>query len=284
MNSIIKAVSKSPDSFVSEIVLMIRSHRQDKKLLVVVEGKTDKKVYKSLLDIAKFDIYHSSKFGGCVQFDDAAKEISKRYPIHFIVIKDADFDNINRISYDDIPNLFLTDTHDLETMMLTSSAYMALKDKYGVDGILVRQAINEILHLSYLKWLNCKENYRLNFKKCCKVGTCYNGNCIVGASDWLEKINNEGINAGKVKITEEDLSIFEDSHVVSESEKMQITNGHDMLNAVAIKLHFSLKTNVGKKDIEDLLINTYTIEDFKHTKLCKDICAWVNQNFAETSK
>lgn len=67
----------------------------------------------------------------------------------FIGIKDADYDVLNHVSYP-YPNLFMTDKHDLETMMISEEA--------------LENIMKEFLRYEDMK----KERIELNVQDFCK--------------------------------------------------------------------------------------------------------------------
>lgn len=61
MNSIQSALSANKGSRLAEIALMIRYHITDNKLLIVVEGSSDKEIYSCFYPKEKFEVYFKEK-------------------------------------------------------------------------------------------------------------------------------------------------------------------------------------------------------------------------------
>lgn len=279
MNSILSACTSRYDSLEAEIVQMIRAHRRDHKKLILVEGDSDKIVFQNFYERNQFDVYSSERFAGCIHFVTLVQHINEYYEKDFIVIKDADFDHLNFKTYDHYENLFLTDTHDLETLMLVNGLYqrMNLDLKINDGEKIMSDAIHEILNLSYLKWMNNKYDCRLNFNDSCHVGNCYSGLNEVSIDECLTKIGKCPKNIGKREFKNEEVEKFKEDHPLAESEMLQITNGHDMINAFVIKFKKEHRKNLSKKCVEKLLRDNFSMEDYKATQLYNNISGWLNR-------
>lgn len=280
MNSIEVALGSCPQSVTAEVALVLRSHFHDSKRLVVVEGPTDKEIFTRFYGAEKFDVYCSAKFPGCISLPDVLKALNGKYLKRLIAIKDADFDHLKGVKYEDIPNLFLTDTHDLETMMLTEDFYRLLETSLGVSDAkrLVICAIDDIVHLGYIKFLNDVGGLKLVFKKCCRVGNCYDGNGCVDIEDWLANIYSHTKNSGKRRVTTHDVELFESNVGISEGNMLQLTNGHDMVVAVANKVKATCKRNCSKEAIASILKQSYTYASYSKTSLCAAVDSWLSRN------
>lgn len=276
MNSIKDALGKCPHGVTAEIALILRSHFPDNKLLVVVEGASDKKVYSRFYDSSKFDVYCSTKYSGCLDLPDMLRALNAKYLSRLIAIKDADFDHLNGVGYGGIPNLFLTDTHDLETMMLTEDFYRQLESELGITDAkaIVLSSIHDIVHLSYIKWLNDVSGIKLVFKKVCPVGSCYDGTCCVDIAAWLHKIYSHVRNVGKRPLTVADVEAFESCAGVTNDNLLQLVNGHDMVAAVANKIKAKYKRNCSKETVAGILADSYTYFSYSKTALCSSVDAW----------
>lgn len=277
MNSIQKAHTENPKSLSAEISLMIRSHSLDHKMLVVVEGQSDKNFYKTFYKDENFDVYWSSKYSGCLSFDTLLNDLNEKYLQRYIIIKDADFDHLNG-KKPVCRNLFLTDTHDIETMMFTDDFAKQTESDYDLQNVkdIIYCAISDIRHLSYIKWMNALRETKLNFDKSCHIGNCYNGSEQIDIETWLDKIYHHPANLNKQIIKSDEVKDFEKDKDIQESDALQLVNGHDFVSAIANKLHHCCNKNISKKEISKSMRRCYTIENYKTTSLCKEINKWLN--------
>ena len=203
------------------------------------KGSSDKDIYSRFYPKEKYHVHFSAKYSGCLGLANMLRVLNKKYSDKLIAIKDADFDHLYGVNYPDIPNMFLTDTHDIETMMLTDGFIRQMERDYSVeDGWgKVNTAINDIHHLSYIKWMNDKTGAKLNFKDTCKVGSCYDGMSCTDISQWLSKIYARSANTGKINFSEKDVNEFERNNPIAKDEIRKLVCGHDMVDAIVHKIH-----------------------------------------------
>lgn len=153
-------------SIVEEIRLMLNHNISEDRLLILCEDMSDCKCYKEAFISGKV-LFHQTK--GCGDYQDILCDLCE-FGNRFIILKDADFDNLDckHYRYD---NIFLTDTHDIETMLLLNERIKAkiadvviANELYGVKKIdeLLNKAINYISNISYVKWLNYHNRYDLD--------------------------------------------------------------------------------------------------------------------------
>lgn len=277
MNSIQKAYTENPKSLSAEISLMIRSHSLDHKMLVVVEGQSDKDFYKTFYKSEDFDVYRSSKYSGCLLFETLLNDLNEKYLQRYIIIKDADFDHLNG-KKPVCRNLFLTDTHDIETMMFTDDFVKQTESEHGLQNVkdIIYEAISDIRHLSYIKWINDLREIKLNFTASCHIGSCYKGYKQIDINTWLNQIYHHSTNSDKQVITSDEVKDFENDKEIQEADALQLVNGHDFVSAVTNKLRHCCKKNISKKEIGKSMRRCYTIENYKTTSLCKNVNKWLN--------
>lgn len=178
-NSIEAALRKDEEEgkygkIISSVLLTLRNHVTDDKVVVIVEGIDDRRLYERMYNVGKVIIYVVGNSRHTIEVIKALNP--KGYDKRLIGIKDADFDNVNKKLYS-YPNLFLTDWHDAEIVELESDSvidtvwnkYMGFKAP--IDAI--ENICKDLCELSMLKWANY--NLRLNvvFKRN-SIGACVN--------------------------------------------------------------------------------------------------------------
>lgn len=97
---------------------------------------------------------------------------------------------------------------------------------------LVHDVMVSIIHISYLKWLNEKQSYKLQVKH---LGRDQKRHDIqISASDVLDELYRIEDNKNKHIITEEELLEFERHNpLLSDVDYLNISNGHDLLWALS---------------------------------------------------
>ena len=129
-NTVLEATD--PPSIVETIRQNIQ-HPNHRDVIIVVEGEDDEKALKKFFNMQAVEFLCT---GNCLKVKNSMCIVSTDEQLKDCVIgiKDADFDHINKISHN-IANLMLTDTHDMETMMLTSKVcqcicWETIKEEY----------------------------------------------------------------------------------------------------------------------------------------------------------
>lgn len=291
----IKALNEnSPLSKLNVMGLLFNGQKLYGKVLVLVEGDTDVAVYGYLLGAARFYLYNC---GGCKDFVFFISKLNVDHSAECIAIKDADFDRLDGKckEYDKFKNLFLTDTHDLETMMLcdggkvNSEMEQKMICEYisvGSTSGLVQRCMNDLKPLSYVRWYNSRYDLGLKLDKI-KCGDLYDNNAVA-LDEWVNRLCKVADNAQKCPATlKEDVAQFKEAN--SNVDLWQLTNGHDLCGAMASLVRkrqneqrkqmnqegqsYS-RGNDNDKILFSFIQGAYTRQQFEKTALCKQIEQW----------
>ena len=102
------------------------------KIWILVEGEDDCKIYSKFFQEKKCKI--EQVHGGVAQLETAIEQLQK-YKDRVIGIRDADFCNITN-NYNAFANLFYTDYHDIEMMMIyNDETFKNILFEYGLSEI-----------------------------------------------------------------------------------------------------------------------------------------------------
>ncbi|RLG24840.1 hypothetical protein DRN85_06980, partial [Methanosarcinales archaeon] len=138
--------------------------------ILIVEGSTDSRVYGRLVSKTECRIIPAE---GKEKAINALEMLEKDSFNGVLTIVDADFWKIEGVEPNN-SNILLTDSHDLETMILYSDALDSVLSEFGSDpkimdlGKPIRDILLESgLPIGYLRWLSSttKDNLSLKFKK-----------------------------------------------------------------------------------------------------------------------
>lgn len=265
--------SLTSESIVTRIGMIIGHPTFKDKVMVVVEGSDDKKLYGRLFKKETVQVY---PFGGCDNYKLLLTTLNKRFRHQLMVIKDADFEHVIGYEYQ-FPNLFRTDTHDAEIMMMTDDFYAALKAEFldGDDDKLSEMKIvhDELLPLSWFK-LTCKDMARKVDFGTFKVFKFYQGDGPVDIGKCTKVLRQKPENVAANIPSISDIDVIKTKY--EQVSKDQLNNGHDICYGFAYK--YKVLTN-GKGEIsvdslEKVLRTSYTIDLFSRTKLYSDIKTW----------
>lgn len=272
---------------VSELCLFVSGYRSMGKVTVLVEGIDDVKVYEKFFNKGKVQVHHTS---GCYRLVELIGELNgKNLEGNLIGIKDADFDVLNHKSYP-FPNLFITDKHDLETMMISGGAledvvkYFVRYDDMRKDGAeidvdtLLNEAIMKLRPLSYVRWYNNVLDCKLNFGTL-RLSTMLNQSasldydCCLAFLGTLNPCSSSMPNSAQLETFESEHSELVDSY--------HLVRGHDLCEMISLLLtqhsYYYKKAKVSAKKIEDSLGLAYGGDRFRRTLLYASITSWFDK-------
>lgn len=258
------------------------------KVLVVVEGVTDYRVYGKIFDPDGCEIVIGESKDNVVE---VIKMCEQQQLEGIIGIVDADFWHIQQNPPHLPKTLFVTDYHDLECMMLHSKAFEYVMLEYGdpskvarferkVEDKLIHQMLENVGLIGYLRKLSL--NKRLEFR--------------FSSLDFMEFTS-----VNDLKIQEEQLikSILFTSHKQTQyhvpqvmkwlhetvqpyDDLWQICCGHDLMEWLTFGLVNCFGNYNTKKLISGQLEGsfrlTYHEQLFLETQLYKDLKEWEKQN------
>lgn len=265
--------SLTPSSVVARVGMILGHPMYKSKVLLVVEGNDDKKVYGRMFDK---DIVIVYPLGSCNNFDILLKTLNPKFYPRLAVIKDADFEHIVGLEYT-YPNLFRTDTHDAETMMMTDAFYEVLKMEFldGDENLLknMMSVHSEILPLSWLK-LACKEQKRLINFGTFSTYRFYQGDSPADIGKIAKVLSKIPENVAKGVPTVTDVNAVKSKYGAVDNK--QLNNGHDLCNGFAYKYKVLKggKSELNIDTLEKVLRTSFTMSQFANTHLYASMEAW----------
>ena len=259
-------------------------HPNHKEVIIVVEGEDDEKALKKFFNMKAVEFTCATS---CSIVKDVMIIVStdKQLKDCVIGIKDADFDYIKKISHE-ISNLMVTDTHDIETMMLTPRVCrrICLETINREYQNLSSQAMSSLKNLSYLRYYNDK--MILNGGNPDKKGINFRGVIIadvasVSVRDVLQYVKAKG-NSNKTSFPDLNaMNLFINQNPIDNKDLILFTNGHDLVHAIQYILHSQNQAAraYSDKNIATMIRMSYSKEEFEKTNLYKDIDNWNNNRF-----
>ncbi|WP_312698508.1 DUF4435 domain-containing protein [Sphingobacterium mizutaii] len=274
---IANAISMKGDSFNSFLVL---------------EGESDYLLFKKFIDeeICKIEIGF-----GYEAVLEVVKLLNERSFNKVLGIIDKDFRELDNENIETL-NILCTDFHDLEVSIINSDAFAnvltyhiqekKLIEKYGDYNNFRNHLFKTLAPLSFLKWLNKKENLGIIFKSknidgkpldfvkfICVTNLTYLGNELLIKS-VLDYCN------GKVKILikEQELLVALEEVFNQDVDMYQLTNGHDLilLMAISLRKHVSNLNSkaITSEQIQRELFLAYEARFFRNSTLYSQIKEW----------
>ena len=272
----------TPESIANEIMM----DRRFKGAYILLEGVSDNRFFKKFLDqkAARQRVTHG--------FEKALSVIrllrERQYTGHFLTILDADFRRIEG----DIPadeSVLLTDYHDLEMMLIDSSAWQQVLDRRGSEEKLNRfqqsRSLKEVLFslataIACLRLLNGRKNLGLRFKA--KQSTqSLDYHKFVNKDNLILQGQRELIKffldlSQKQALDIEELAAQIDALSLAEIDPRELCNGHNVIQLLHLALRKAVGNmqNVSPVELEEDFRLAYDSQDFQQTQLFAALKAW----------
>lgn len=274
-----------------EIKLWCSSRKQD-EVGVVVEAKTDELFFR------KFFSKNTSFFStdGFSNLNDLMIKVNENSHTELIGIIDSDFRKITNENTEH-NNVFMTDGHDIEMMMINSPAWIEilnfhvnrekLKEFNLAKGVAFKNYILDLSkQIANVRYLNHIKNIGLVFR-IFKNGKpdFIDYHKFIKADDLsidIEKMltvienksSKQRLFANKPELKDELNKICQDRFNLTE-----FCNGHDIINILAHSFKKSINNkNVLGVDLENQFIIAYRYDDFKKSSLYTSLAKWENEN------
>ena len=262
ITSMREASEEMTDAKVADVKSLFDTHVNDDKVIVVVEGPDDKEVYEKVMDANSVCFYVDCN---CDKHFVILNALNERYGERLLAIKDADFDRLDATA-NPYPNMLLTDTHDMEGMIVAEClSELQGDDAVRCQGINLAEIYSELEDVSYLKWFNHVNYCGINFRESTldlDINAYFNA-CV-------SKTDNI------VSVTLMDMYAFKTAH--SGVPKKELCNGHDILERIYVRAKAANVANYAKKPFFRRLRRAYPKNKFVNTDLFQLIKDWEVSN------
>jgi hypothetical protein len=252
--------------------------------IIIVEGEIDHRFYKRFINEKECRLIPSNGKPNAIE---ALKILEKNSFNGILTIVDKDFWTIEGFSPDS-PNILLTDTHDLETMVLSSNAFDIISSEFcsspkiRMFGKPVRDAVLECaLPLGLLRWLSSPsmDHLYLNFKNL-SFDTFVERTTLKVDIDRLirEVINNsQNLTLDESEMKTKITTLLNEGH-----DPWQVCSGHDLIEILTIGLRNIFGNirgqDITKEAVDGLVRAAYDSSCFRSTQLYKSIEEWEKAN------
>jgi hypothetical protein len=254
---------------------------------LIVEGDTDARFYKRIVDSGKCRITIAHNKESAVQIVTILQGDNFA---GFLAIVDADFDVLESKVFTS-SNIFLTDTHDLETMMLKSPALEKLLSEMGAEiklgefvkvrGKELREALlEEGLHLGYLRWVSLRHGHALKFESLKYRAFTDLNTLTINQSKLIKEVKNHSqkLHPSDQELQQQIEAIRDEKH-----DKWHVCCGHDLIGLLSVGLRKAIGSQRSHKEIEPGILErslrlAYESAWFRDTRLYASIKAWEGIN------
>lgn len=278
------------DSKKNEIRMLLKHPSFKEKVIAVLEGNTDIRLFRSLMDenhvklesaVGKSSL--TEIIGDLVSGDEYAKRL--------FGICDADF---MRVTGESIAckSIFLTDDHDSEIMIINSAAIDALIAEYAsneesaiiLKESLVHNSLNAAYELGVYRYINHEHSLNINFKGLHMdlhseiIGV----DIYIDHSSLVTALISRSPNLAP-HVNAEWLADKCEKHADRQFDRLQFCNGHDVTKFISYILsnrQLSNDVQVSQERVERSLRLSYGLEYFKTTELYRTLIRWRSENDA----
>ncbi|MRN55588.1 DUF4435 domain-containing protein [Paenibacillus monticola] len=261
---------------------------------LIVEGIKDYKLYRKFMS----ENIRIKEAWGCEKVKETLSILEARGFDKKVGIIDSDFSKLLDIKFD-IKDLFTTDFHDIEVMMIKSTALNTIVDLYCRrekvekfnQGIEVSQILFDLgRHIGLLKLANKMYGLGLVFKPKELDGNQLKYRQFISESDlsflgyeaMIQTVINYSRGRSPQLASSDDIKLYYHELSKNNFAEEQLVNGHDLTNIIFILFKKTLKSSnrmlADFNSIEDSLILSYEAYDFVNTKLFKDLLQWSIEN------
>ena len=271
-----------------EVANGIRMARtQFRGTFLIVEGQTaDFRVYKRLVDSKQTKITPAHNKDNALA---ALKILEDDHFLGVLAIVDADFWRLEGLDPTS-PNLFITDTHDLETMLLESLSLEKLLDEFGSEQKIasftknnetdVRQALLTAAGpIGYLRWASQRNNLSLKFERIIFSRFIDSETLHPDINKLIQEVKNK---SSRHDLDDNDLQDKIDELTDPKHNSWDICCGHDLVCILSFSLRSVLGANNANKVepevLERLLRTGYESAYFLSTQLYQSLRRWETSN------
>lgn len=271
-------------------------HYPGKNLLsfLMVEGPMDEQFFGRFIDEEKC---HIEAIGGRETVIQVLSLLEQRAISGVLAIVDADYDILMSI-YPATPNLLFTDTHDVETMIIKSSALERVLQRFctkeKIEKLKTRSGREDIRAviiecgkpIGYLRLISKRDGLNLKFDDIDfrsfidmqlftpNVGALIESVAING-HNGIDKLQSLDITKEEIKSKIEQLE-------KSNLDHWYVCRGHDLTQILSIAFHKHIAKskvkNLTQEAIEGTLAFAFDLSFFQKTDLYSSIKKWENDN------
>ena len=266
---------------------IMMGNNQKAKSALIVEGESDTSFFLFLADMNSCRLFVAKGKDNVL----ATVQIIRKaqYP-GVSAIVDADFWNLEG-KLPSLTDVYVTDTHDLETMMLRTAAYQKVLLRHdfcpvgaveiGMDQFQLRAAelmtdmLAVALRIGYLRWVSIRNGLRIRFSEI-SLRRCLDLGSFRLDDERLETeiLRSSDASAGSWgQIRAEADRLEDEGH-----DPWQVCRGHDLTEMLALRLSRSRPNPLTRRDIEKDLSAAYGSADFRETLLFQQLRAWETRN------
>jgi hypothetical protein len=246
---------------------------------LLVEGSSDKTFYERFTDKITCQLFVTSGKNRAIKILEILDKASFQ---GVLAIVDADFDHLE-ILPDTSPNLIRTDTHDLETMSLNSSALEKVIAEFGSEDKIVKfgRDIRKVLleagmPIGYLLWISQLDRLNLTFSNITFSKFINDRTLQVDECKLIQEVKNKSQNSA---LKNEDIQERLANQRSDDHDPWQVCCGHHLVKI----LSFSLCKVIGSAKVDPDTLERSLRLAYEETYFCQtqtylSVRSWESSN------
>jgi len=262
----------------------------DNSAILIVEGGTDIKFFTSFVCSEKY-ILQPDAFDGLIDINggkkdkviETIKKANEEGVKGIVGIVDADFDNLNNVHF--VENLYRTDTHDLESMLLKSkkSLKKVLNMYCSVDYLIPDSDISNIQnillktskYIGYALWCSNECQWMINFKDF-PINNFIDEKCDLDLKKTCEHLKRKSEHD---TLSLETIELKVNQKVSEKWDLWQVCRGKEMLRVLAEYIRHNIRSGTyGHDNLRNDFLLAFDNEDFMNTNLYMSMRNWELRN------
>ena len=257
----------------NEIRMLLKHPSYTGKAIVIVEGSSDIRLFRSLLNS---DIFKIESAEGKIELVDIINNLQEQYKNRLAGLRDSDHDRI--VGAGEIENIILTDLHDAEMMMLSSASLDNFINEYASndnhDEILenLRECVFSAAYIiGIARLVNEIKGLKLNFKAINFSGfvSVNKLDIDIDLDEFVVQLISRSPNIS-ADVTKDVLIGYMKAEEAKKHCCLQICSGHDvtkLVERVFSQSWVSIDRKLNQSKIESALRLGYTTEMFAQTEV-----------------
>jgi len=243
---------------------------------VVVEAEEDVDVYEKFV-LSESTIVKTSEDTegrkGYANVELIVKEIKEETPVaHIIGIRDADYTRFNT-EYHVPANVFTTDGRDLEMMLLKAeSVKNGLRSLMNDYDNIFERCVPMCRHFGYLRIYNEEHNLSIMLNDYIVPSKYWDFTKQSIKENWEQESTNKYVSLSDGACSDVDIEEFIRNRSLDGEDLYDICRGHDFLRLLSLFM-IDVQT-FSVRNIMNSMIEAYSLDDFKKTRLYSDILEW----------
>lgn len=238
--SLLKHFSSDPTAVMNDFRMSV-NHPQYERITLYVEGQTDIMLFRNIVNE---DIIKLIPLEGKKNVIDVMKGLYSDYSDRVYAICDADFDHIKgeaqiHLSY----GVIVTDYHDIEIMMLFSSAFIkiinqkAINNDINFSDNMFKEVISACEVIGIFRLINLDNNFGLRFKALTfnDFIVFKNKRLSIDIDALLDKL----LASSSTSVNKQNLMNLYNQYFSLNYDTKQLCCGHDCSNVLAVYLRES---------------------------------------------